>query len=66
MSAEIINLRQARKRKAKEGNLNSIAANRIKFGQTKAEKGHEAANKRLETSKLDQLIRERPVTKDEC
>ena len=38
MSAEIVNLRQARKRKAREEREARAEDNRLKFGRTKAEK----------------------------
>lgn len=38
MSAEIVNLRQARKRKARSDREARAEDNRVKFGRTKAEK----------------------------
>jgi len=38
MNAEIVNLRQARKRKAREDREARAEDNRLKFGRTKAEK----------------------------
>lgn len=38
MSAEIVNLRQARKRKARDDKGKAAEANRLAFGRTKAEK----------------------------
>lgn len=45
--AEIINLRQARKAKARAGKEAEAAANRTKFGRSKAEKALEAARQQL-------------------
>ncbi len=42
MSAEIVNLRLARKAKAKAGKLDKAAENRARFGRTKAEREREA------------------------
>ncbi len=44
MSAEIVNLRQARKQKQREAKDNQAEDNRRKFGRTKAER--EAARRR--------------------
>jgi hypothetical protein len=38
--AEIVNLRQARKRKARAGQQREAEANRLKFGRPKSEKEH--------------------------
>ena len=51
--AEIINLRQARKAKARTVKEADAAANRAKFGRTKAEKDAEAAQTALDVAKLD-------------
>ena len=51
--AEIVNLRQARKARARLEKEAEAAANRIGFGRTKADKRLEAAKKSLEASKLD-------------
>lgn len=56
--AEIINLRQARKAKARAGKEADAATNRAKFGRTKAEKEVEAAKKSLEGKRLDGHKRE--------
>lgn len=42
MSAEIVNLRRARKAKAKAGKVEKSAENRARFGRTKAEREREA------------------------
>lgn len=55
--AEIINLRQARKRKARETKERSAAANRAKFGTSKAtHRLHDAQNSLLD-KKLNQALR---------
>ena len=48
--AEIVNLRQARKAKARTEKDDSAAANRAKFGRTKAEKQAEAAKAALDVT----------------
>jgi hypothetical protein len=51
MSAEIINLRRARKAKARSEHETRAADNRVAFGRTKAEKAlAEAERRRAETS----------------
>jgi hypothetical protein len=56
--AEIINLRQARKAKARAGKEAEAAANRARFGRTKAEKELEAARRKLEEKAIDAHKRE--------
>jgi hypothetical protein len=51
--AEIINLKQARKAKARVVKDNEAAANRVKFGRSKAEKQAEAARLALEAKRLE-------------
>ena len=51
--AEIVNLRQARKAKARAGKEAEAATNRVRFGRTKAEKTIEAAKKSIEDKRLD-------------
>jgi len=51
--AEIVNLRQARKARARAGKEAEAAANRQKFGRTKAEKQTEAAKAALAEKALD-------------
>ncbi|MGJ8528279.1 DUF4169 family protein [Maritalea sp.] len=52
--AEIVNLRQARKNKARSEKEINADANRAKFGRTKAEKKLVEATKELEAKRLDQ------------
>ncbi|WDR03278.1 DUF4169 family protein [Devosia algicola] len=51
--AEIINLRTARKRKAKAEKSDQAAQNRQKFGRTKAEKSLAKSESDLASKKLD-------------
>ena len=50
--AEIVNLRQARKRKARDDKDKAAEANRIAFGRTKAEK----QVTRLEKARADKTL----------
>jgi hypothetical protein len=43
--ADVVNLRQARKRKAQEDRKRSAGANRVKFGRPKSEKEHSRLEK---------------------
>lgn len=52
--SEIVNLRQARKHKARAEKDRQAAENRAKFGRPKAEKAHDAANAELARRKLEQ------------
>ena len=56
--AEIVNLRQARKAKARTVKEAEASTNRVKFGRAKAEKAVEAAKKALECKRLDGHKRE--------
>ena len=58
MNGDIINLRTARKRKARTEREAEAEQNRVIFGQTKAEKQARLANKQLDQRRLDQLKRE--------
>lgn len=51
--AEIVNLRLARKAKARAGKEEVAAQNRTAFGQSKAERERKAAEAALEGRKLD-------------
>lgn len=53
MCAEIVNLRQARKRKARADKDRKAEDNRIKFGRTKAEKSLTKATSDLANARLD-------------
>jgi hypothetical protein len=57
---EIVNLRQARKRKAREAEDKVAAQNRILFGRTKAEKKFETALSRKAEGFLDDRRLEKP------
>jgi hypothetical protein len=56
--AEIINLRNARKQKARAEKDVQAAQNRVLFGRTKAEKLQQAAEKTLADKKIDGHKRE--------
>jgi hypothetical protein len=56
--ATVINLNKARKQKARVDAENKAAANRVKFGRTKAQKQHDAAEIAESQRKLDLLKRE--------
>lgn len=58
--AELINLNKARKQKARADATAQAAANRVKFGRTKAEKQRDAAAEAEAARRLDGLKRERP------
>ena len=51
--AEIINLRNARKQKARAEKETQSAQNRVLFGRTKAEKLKQAAEKKLADKRID-------------
>jgi hypothetical protein len=53
MSAETVNLRQARKAKARAEKEAQAAENRVKFGRSKAEKRLAAATEDLAARRLD-------------
>lgn len=56
--AEVVNLRRARKDRAKREKEAQAQENRIAFGRTKAERELTDAQKRLEAAKLDAHKRE--------
>ena len=51
--AEIINMRQARKAKARAEAEKTASDNRVKFGRTKAEKSLAKAEKALQDKRID-------------
>ena len=51
--SEIVNLRRARKAKARVAAADKAAENRLRFGASKAEREHAAANQDLERRRLD-------------
>lgn len=55
MSADVVNLRQARKQKARIAKSDKAVANIVKHGRSKAEKQRAAADADLATRRLDQL-----------
>ena len=64
MTGDIINLRTARKRKARAEREVEAAQNRVVFGQTKAEKQTRKANQELEQRRLDQTRRDERADDD--
>lgn len=56
--AEVVNLRRARKDRAKREKEAQAQENRLAFGRTKAERELTDAQKRLEAAKLDAHKRE--------
>ncbi len=62
--AELINLNKARKRKTRAEADAQAAANRVKFGRTKAEKLRDAAAEAEAARRLDGLKRELPPRSD--
>jgi hypothetical protein len=57
MTGDVVNLRTARKRKARAAREAEAAQNRVVYGQTKAEKEARKANADLARHRLDQLQR---------
>jgi hypothetical protein len=57
---EIVNLRRARKRKAREDKAADAAENRARFGVPKAERDRRAADAELERKRLDAVKRQTP------
>jgi acyl-CoA reductase-like NAD-dependent aldehyde dehydrogenase len=60
MTAEIVNLRRARKIKARVEKTRKADENRAKFGQLKRDKTLRAAEDELQRRRLDGLKREPP------
>lgn len=58
--AEIINLRNARKQKARAAKDVQAAQNRVLFGQTKAEKLRQASEKALADKHIDGHKKDEP------
>ncbi|MFY8039082.1 MAG: DUF4169 family protein [Bosea sp. (in: a-proteobacteria)] len=65
MSAEIVNLRQARKRKARAEAEILAAGNRATFGRSKAERESAEAARQKAVRHLDSHRRERPSGSDD-
>ena len=61
MAAEIVNLRQARKNRARTSKEARAEENRRVFGQSLAERRHRKAVDDLEKRNLRGLLRERPA-----
>ncbi len=60
MTAQILNLRKARKAKARNADVVKAAENRAKFGQLKQARDLHAAHEKREAIRLDGHKRERP------
>jgi hypothetical protein len=58
VAADVVNLRQARKAKARVIKDAQAAENRVKFGRTRAEKQRTAAEEQRASRRLDQLKRQ--------
>ena len=56
---EIVNLKRARKARARADGVKTATLNRVKFGRTKAEKMRERATERAAARLLDQAKRDR-------
>lgn len=65
LSAEIVNLRQARKRKARAEAEILAAGNRATFGRSKAERESAEAARQKAVRHLDSHRRERPSGSDD-
>jgi hypothetical protein len=63
--AEIINLRRARKARAKAEGEKQAAENRIRFGRTKTERERVAAEDELAARRIEGHRREAPPSRDE-
>lgn len=64
MTAHIINLRKARKAKARAEKEKQAAENRVKFGRTKHERETAGAVMKIDTSRLDGARRANPDDDD--
>jgi Domain of unknown function (DUF4169) len=64
MTADIINLRKARKAKAREDKDKQAAENRVRFGRTKADREKDAAVIKIDRSRLDGARRANPDDDD--
>jgi hypothetical protein len=58
--SKVINLRQFRKRKAREDEAQQAAQNRVRFGRTRAQKDQDALEAEQARQRLDQLRRDSP------
>lgn len=64
MSAEIVNLRKARKARERVAKEQRASENRVKFGRTKAERAQVKAEETLHARRLDVLRREEGTDDD--
>lgn len=58
--SKVVNLRQFRKRKAREDEAAQAAENRVRFGRTKAQKEQDELEAEQARLRMDQLRRETP------
>ena len=65
MAADIVNLRQKRKAKARTDKEAVAEQNRLLFGRTKAQKQKETAERTLEATRLDGLKLQTKPSADE-
>jgi hypothetical protein len=62
--ADIINLDERRRQRARKDKTAQAATNRVKFGRTKTERQQQEAEKSSDVRKLDGARRERPSDED--
>ncbi len=62
--SKVINLRQFRKRKAREDEAMQAAENRVRFGRTRAQKQQDELEAEQARQRMDQLRREAPGDPD--
>ncbi|OYX51104.1 MAG: hypothetical protein B7Y90_02105 [Alphaproteobacteria bacterium 32-64-14] len=62
--ADIVNLKQFRKKRERDEREQEAGAKRILFGRTKGEKSRDEKTKSAEVKKLDGARRERDESKD--
>jgi len=66
MSADIVNLRQARKKRARVEREKKATENRLQFGRPLSERRHSAAIRQLQNDKLDGAQRLNAPEEGEC
>lgn len=63
--SKVVNLRQFRKRKAREDEAAQATENRVRFGRTRAQKEQDELEAEQARQRMDQLKREPPADPDE-
>ncbi len=58
MTADIVNLRKARKARDRSAQKKRAEENRVKFGRTKAEREHAEADQAIQLRRLDGHVRD--------